>query len=278
MAPPSLDPSLDAVVKFQDVTMRMPRRRRRRGSGRGQRLRRIAGEVRREELEVLTDVSFRVNPGESVAIIGPKGPARQALLRLAAGTLRPDSGTVRRSRPIVPMIEVARAFARTYTIRQNIYIVGGLLGMTPEQVEAALPWIVENAGVSNMLGRYINVAPPSVRQKLAWSICMSVEADAYAIDQTLVVGDQTFREQCWTHVDQLRERGATFILSSDSPKQFRRFCDRALYLANGRIVVDSTVPEALAAMRSARKETRDTYEVNDEPNEASEPGNEPPGN
>jgi ABC-2 type transport system ATP-binding protein len=253
----SIDPSLNAVVEFDNVTMRMPRRRRRRGSGRRQRLRRIAGEVRRDELQVLTDVSFSVQPGESVAVIGPKGPGRQALLRLAAGTLRPDEGTVRRSRRIVPMIEVARALQRMYTVRQNIYIVGGLLGMTREQVEDALPRIAEQAGVSNMLGRYMNAAPPSVRQKLAWSIAMSVEADAYAIDQTLVVGERSFRQQCWTHVDRLRENGATFILSSDSPKQFRRFCDRALYIVDGRLEADTTVPEALAAMRAARKEARE---------------------
>ncbi len=95
----------------------------------------------------LTDVSFRIEPGESVAVVGPKGPGRQALLRLAAGTLRPDEGTVRRNRPIVPMIEVARAFARMYTIRQNIYIVGGLLGMTPAQIEEQTSRISPSAPV-----------------------------------------------------------------------------------------------------------------------------------
>ena len=248
---------LDAVVEFDSVTMRMPRRRRRKGAGRRQRLRRIAGEVRREELEVLSNVSFSIQPGESVAIIGPKGPGRQALLRLAAGTLRPDQGQVRRGRRIVPMIEVARALQRSYTVRQNIFIVGGLLGMAHEHIDEALPGIAEQAGVTKMLGRYMNAAPPTVRQKLAWSIAMSVGADAYAIDQTLVVGEKGFRQQCWTHVDNLRENGATFLLSSDSPKQFQRFCDRALYIADGRIEADTTVPEALAAMRAARKEARD---------------------
>ncbi len=263
MARVAIDRDLDAVVEFSGVSLRMPRHRRRRGSGRRQRLRRMAGEVRRDEITALTDVSFRIEPGESVAVVGPKGPGRQALLRLAAGTLRPDEGTVRRSRPIVPMIEVARAFARMYTIRQNIYIVGGLLGMTPAQIEEKLPEIAERAGVSNMLGRYLNAAPPTVRQKLAWTIAMSVEADAYAIDQTLVVGERAFRQEAWTHVDNLREQGATFIISSDSPKQFRRFCDRALYIADGRLVADTTVPEALAAMRAARQAAR-------EPDEAGE--------
>ena len=125
---PRIDPTLDAIVEFRDVSIKMPRHRRRRGGGRRQRLRRFAGEIRRDEIKALVDVSFSVQPGESVAVVGPKGLGRQALLRLAAGTLRPDSGRVSRSVPIVPMIEVARAFARAYSIRQNIYIVGGLLG------------------------------------------------------------------------------------------------------------------------------------------------------
>ena len=253
----TIDPTLDAIVEFRDVSIKMPRHRRRRGGGRRQRLRRFAGEIRRDEIKALVDVSFSVQPGESVAVVGPKGLGRQALLRLAAGTLRPDSGRVSRSVPIVPMIEVARAFARAYSIRQNIYIVGGLLGMTPQQVDRRLPDIAERAGVSNMLGRYLSAAPPSARQKLAWTIAMSVGAQAFAIDQTLVVGDRAFRQKAWTHVDHLREEGATFIVSSDSPKQFRRFCDRALYIVDGILVQDTSVPAALAAMRRARNASRE---------------------
>jgi ABC-2 type transport system ATP-binding protein len=254
----AIDTSFTAVVEFDKVSMRMPRRKRRRGSGRRQRLRRIAGEARRDEIDVLTDVSFRIEPGESVLIMGSKNPARQALLRLAAGTLRPDSGLVRRNQPIVPMIEVARSFLRTYSIRQNIYVVGGLLGMTPSQVESHLPWIAENAGVDGILDRFLGAAPALVRQKLAWSIVMCVEAKAYAIDRTLVVGEKSFKEQCWQHVDKLRAEGATFLIASDSPKQLAHFCDRGIYLENGRVVVDSTVPEAIEALRKDRQVARES--------------------
>lgn len=252
------DPDLDAVVEFTDVSMRMPRRRRRRGSGRRQRLRRIAGEARREEVDVLRDVSFRVQPGEAVAVLGSTGPGRQALLRLVAGTLRPDSGTVRRNRPIVPMVEVARSFARTYSIRQNIYLVGGLLGMTPAQVERRLPGIVETSGITVSLDRYLGAAPALVRQKLAWSIAMSVEADAYAIDRAIVVGDEPFREQCWAHVEALRADGATFIIATDSPRSLRRFCTRALVLSEGRLVCDTSMAEAIEVLRQTRQDARET--------------------
>lgn len=260
MARIPIDPELQAVVEFSQVVMRMPRRRRRRGSGRRHRLRRIAGETRREEIAVLSDVDLRVDHGESVAVLGSNGPGRQALLRLVCGTLRPDSGTVRRSEAIVPMIEVARSFERSYSIRQNIYLVGGLLGMTPAQVEAQLPGIVENSGVSIPVDRYLGAAPALVRQKLAWSIAMAVDARAYAVDRTIVVGDKPFRDECWQHVDRLKEQGATFVIATDSPRPLRRFCERGLVFADGRLVADSGIDEAIEVLREYRKAARESGE------------------
>lgn len=257
MARIPVDAQFGAVVEFSDVTMRMPRRRRRRGSGRRQRLRRIAGEARREEIHVLADLSFRVAPGEAVAVLGLNGLGRQTLLRLVAGTLRPDSGIIRRRESIVPMIEVARSFERTYSIRQNIYLVGGLLGMTPDQVENHLPAIVEKSGVTIPVDRYLGAAPALVRQKLAWSIAMSVDAKAYAIDRTIVVGDKPFREECWAHVEGLRNQGATFIIATDAPKQVRHFCTRGLVFSDGRLAVDAEIGDAIEAAREFRKQAKE---------------------
>lgn len=260
MARIPIDPKLEAVVEFSDVSMRMPRRRRRRGSGRRQRLRRIAGEARREEIEVLADVTFRVETGEAVAILGLNALGRQTALRLISGTLRADEGTVRRRESIVPMIEVARSFERTYSIRQNIYLAGGLLGMTPDQVEAHLLDIVEKSGVAASVDRYLGAAPALVRQKLAWSIAMAVDARAYAIDRAIVVGDKVFRQDCWSHIEGLRERGATFIVATDSPRQLRDFCGRGLVFADGSLIADTTMGEAVDLMRELRKADREIGE------------------
>ncbi|MGA1146833.1 MAG: hypothetical protein ACO3YU_07525 [Candidatus Nanopelagicales bacterium] len=173
-----------------------------------------------------------------------------------SGTLRPDAGEIRRREAIVPMIEVARSFERTYSIRQNIYLVGGLLGMTPTQVEEHLPHIVETSEITISLDRYLGAAPALVRQKLAWSIAMSVDARAYAIDRTIVVGDAAYREQCWAHVEALREKGASFIVATDAPRLLRRFCSRGLVIGDGRIVIDSPMDEAVAVARDLRQTSR----------------------
>lgn len=247
-----------SLLEFRDVSITMSKTKRRAGSGRGKRLRRFAGETKRHVIPVLSGVSFDINRGEAVALVGGRPLTRTSTLRLAAGTLIPDSGTVTRTKPVVPMIGIARSFGRTYTVRQNIYLVGGMLGLTPTQIEDRIPQITEFADIKNILDRHLGAAPGSTRQKLAWSIAMSLDARFYVIDQTLVVGERDFRQKCWTHVDQLREQGATFLISSDNSKVYRRFCDRALFFNQGQLEADTTVPEALALARKARNTARET--------------------
>lgn len=253
MARTTLTPGLEAMVAFDDAGVRMPRRRRRKGGGGRQRLRRIAGEVKRDEVWRLRHATFTVGEGESLAVVGGRGSGREALLRLAAGTLMPDEGSVRRREAVVPMIEVAAALSRTLTVRQNIYVVAGLLGMTPDEITEKLGEIVIFSGVDPILDKYLGAAPRLTRQRLAWSIAMSTDARAYAIDQLLVLGQRDFRQQCWTRVDRKREDGVTFLLASDSLKQFSRFCDRAVLLEDGAVVADTTVKEAVARLRAAKR-------------------------
>lgn len=253
MARLTLSPRLEALVAFDDAGVRLPRRRRRRGDGRRQRLRRIAGEVKRDEVWRLRHATLQLSEGESVAIVGGRGSGRESLLRLAAGTLLPDEGRVRRRVPVVPMIELARSLNRGYTVRQNIYLVGAHVGMAPDEVGEKLGSIVSFAGVESILDKYLGTAPALIRQRLAWSIAMATDARAYAIEQVLIVGERDFRQQCWTRVDLKREDGVSFLLASDSPKQFRRFCDRAILLDSGAVVAESSVPDAIARMREMRR-------------------------
>ena len=260
-----LTPDLGAVVEFDAVGTSIVRRNRRKGGGRKQKIRRFAGEFQHDREWLLRDVSVRIGAGESVAILGAPDSGREEFLRLAAGTLIPDEGKVRRSEPLIPMINVIRALDRSYTFRQNIYIVGGLLGMTPSEVETKVNAIAAEADASGKLDKYLGDAKPMIRQKLAWSICMAVEANAYAIDQIIVVGGEDFRAHCWERMEAKRAAGATFLLASDEPDFLMRFCDRALVLKDGAIIADTSVKEGLAILgelpggerRTKRKEDDD---------------------
>jgi len=269
MARIRLTPDLSPMIEFTGVGSSVVRQTRRGGGGRKHALRRMAGEFQNETEWILRDITTSVGVGESVALIALPDDGREELLRLAAGTLIPDTGTVRRKDFVVPFVGVVPALDRSYTFRQNIYIIGGLLGMTPSEVESKVDRIADEADVDGRLDKYLGNARPIVRQKLAWAICMAVETRAYAIEQLLVVGDGDFREHCWQKVDQKRAEGVTFLVSSDNDDDLLRFCDRAIVLGNGSVIAETTVEEGVAlrkemAPTSKRKKEKARIEEDEE--------------
>lgn len=257
MARVHLTPDLESAVQFDDVGVRLPVRVRRRGGGRRDKLRRMAGEVTRAEIWNLRHASFELAPGEALAIIGHKESGRDALLRLAAGTLIPDEGVVRRRAPVVPVIGVGRALARSYTVRQNIYLVGGLLGMTPDVVAQRVPTIVKDAGLDGLTDKYLGDVPGRTRGPLAWTIAMATEGRTYAISEAMVVGDAAYQERCWRILEAKRAEGVSFLVTSDKPADHLRFCTRALLLDNDTIIADTTVEDALERLRHLKRHKND---------------------
>lgn len=250
MARIRLTPDLGAAVDFDKAGVRLPRRKRRGGSGSRHKIRRIAGEVARDEVWFLRDATFSVPVGEALAVVGYHDSGREEVLRLAAGTLMPDEGLVRRSIPFVPMIGMGGALERKYTVRQNIYLVGGLLGMLPDEVGERLPAIVERAGVQKILDKYLADASRVVRGRLLWSIAMATGAPGFAISRAIVVGQPQFQAECWAVVEEMKAEGITFLLTSEKPSHLTRFCDRAILLDQGQIIAQTSVDEAVAILRT----------------------------
>lgn len=245
MARLTVDPALDVMLRFEGVSLSMPRKVRRKGAGRRGAVRRMAGDVKRETELVLEDVSFSIAPGESVAVLAPRDSGRGELLRLACATLLPDAGTVRRRAAITPMFDIARTFARGFTVRENIYATGSMLGIPQARMAALVPRIAEQARVTRQLDSFLSELSHTARQRIAWSIAMATEASAYAVDNILEVGKPDYRAMCLAHAQELRASGVTFLMVSDVPEQVRAFCDRAL-LIQGTRVVEADIESGLA--------------------------------
>jgi ABC-2 type transport system ATP-binding protein len=241
MARFSITKDLEAMVEFEGVGIRMPRARQRKVPSK---LRRFAGEAAPEQVWRLRDITLSVQPGQAVAILGRRNSGREALLRLAAGTLIPDEGRVRRQAKIVPMIDVAAAMARNMTVRQNIYVIGGLLGLTPNTMGELIPKIAQLAGLQGQLER--SLAPLSNRQinRLAWSIGVLTGERAFAIDKTHIGEDPDFAATVKERMTQMRADGVTFIVSADTPEVFLDDWDRAIVLEGGSILADTSLAEA----------------------------------
>jgi ABC-2 type transport system ATP-binding protein len=252
-----LTPDLEAVVSFENAGVRLPVRQRRRGAGRRDRLRRMAGETSRQEVWHLREASFELAEGEALAVVGHRESGRDQVLRLAAGTLVPDEGTVKRRVPVIPVIGVGRALSRAYTVRQNIYLVGGLLGMTPEMVADRLPRIIKDAGLEGMTDKYLGDTPGRVRGPLAWTISMATEGRAFAISNAMVVGDPVYQERCWKVLEAKRDEGVSFLVTSDRESQLLRFCSRALLLDDDVIIADTTVEDAVERLHHLQRRKHD---------------------
>jgi ABC-2 type transport system ATP-binding protein len=253
MARIRIELELPSAVEFDGVSLSMPRSKRRGGQGTRHRIRRLAGESSRQQVPVFTDVRVSILPGEAVAILGGAKSGREEFLRLAAGTLVPDSGRVHRQDRVVPILDDSRCLTPSYTTRQNIYLTAGLLGMTPEETTGRLDWIVDMAQAGKWLDSYLRGAPRNMRQRLVWTVSMATGARIFAIEKSLVIGHGEFMERCWSHVEGIRASGVTFLVASDEREVLERFCDRALVLRGGRIIADTSVEEGLGFIRPARR-------------------------
>lgn len=242
------------AVTFDSVSLTMPQERRRGGSSHRHRLRRLAGEVARTRSWVLRDVSVCLDAGEIVAVIGIKNGGREELIRLAAGTLLPDQGRITQRSTVVPLISIARSLNRRLTIRQNIYVLGGLLGMSPRHVEACFDEIVEQSGLRTGLDRHLGATPTPVRQRLAWAIGMATNARIFAIDQVLPAAGESAAQAGWEQIARLRDTGTAFLIVSDDLQRLTQVCDRALFVGEGNVQACSP-EEALEHLRRARRRT-----------------------
>ncbi len=246
MARVHIDPHLASAVEFDDVSLTMPRTRRRKGGGRSARLKRLAQETSRVNEPVLEHVSFTVAPGDRVAVIDRSKKGHTAeLLRLAAGTLIPDHGHVRRNAEVIPILRRAGLVNAKLTVRQNIFVVGILLGMSPDEINERMDWIVTTAGLGRVIDSYARACPPELRRRIVWTVSMATQARIFATQGSLIVGDEQYREVGWAHVEALKAEGVTFLVAGQNAPVMERFCTRALVLDEGRIVLDGTVAEAL---------------------------------
>ena len=256
MARIRIEPERPFAVEFDGVSLSMPRSKRRGGQRTRHRIRRLAGESSRQQVRVFADLSTSILPGESVAILGGAKSGREEFLRLAAGTLVPDSGKVHRQGRVVPILDDSRCLTPSYTTRQNIYLTAGLLGMTPDETTERLDWIVEMAQAGKWLDSYLRGAPRNMRQRLVWTVSMATGARIFAIEKSLVIGQGEFMERCWSHVEALRVSGVTFLVAVDEREVLERFCERALVLKGGSIIADTSIEEGLLLARQSRRTDR----------------------
>lgn len=193
----------------------------------------------------LRDVSFSVGEGEAVGLVGANGGGKSTLLRLIAGVLNPDEGSVLVDGGVAPLIEVTGGFVGDLTARDNIALTAGLHGLSRRQIAEKFDEIVEFAGVGEFLDMPFRHFSSGMKVRLGFSVVTSLEEPIVLVDEVLAVGDRAFREKCYARMENMLSGGKTLFLVSHNEADLRRFCTRGLYLNQGRLVADAPIEDTI---------------------------------
>lgn len=203
----------------------------------------------KETFWALKDVSFTVAQGEAVGLVGANGTGKSTLLKIIAGVLLPDAGTVHVRHGVAPLIELTGGFMGELSARENIYLTAGLHGLSKDAVDERFEQIVDFAGpqVRDGLDMPFRHFSTGMQVRLGFSVITTLDEPIILVDEVLAVGDAEFREKCYRRMEELLAQGRSLFLVSHSEPDLRRFCTRGLYLRRGQIAADGTMEETLSA-------------------------------
>jgi ABC-2 type transport system ATP-binding protein len=195
----------------------------------------------------LRNVSFDVHQGEAVGLVGANGQGKSTLLKLIAGVLLPDEGTVAVRGGVAPLIELTGGFVGDLTARDNIWLTAGLHGLSKEQIEERFDDIVAFAEIGDFLDTPFRHFSSGMQVRLGFSVVTTLDEPVVLVDEVLAVGDKRFKEKCYARMEELVGGGRTLFLVSHNERDLRRFCTRGLYLNGGVLKEDGPVEDVLAA-------------------------------
>lgn len=195
----------------------------------------IKHQISYDEFWSLKNVSFTMNKGERMGILGLNGAGKSTLLKVISGVYKPTEGKVIRHGKVVPLLELGAGFDQQYTGKENIFLYGTVLGYTKGYLEEKYDEIVEFSELGKFIDVPIKNYSSGMKSKLGFSIATISNPDILILDEVLSVGDAKFRKKSEAKIMQLMEGGTTVLFVSHSLAQVRRICDRAMILDHGTL-------------------------------------------
>ncbi len=212
------------------------------------------------EFWALRNISFQIQQGEAVGLVGGNGQGKSTLLKLIAGVLLPDAGRIQVRGGVAPLIEVTGGFEGDLTARDNIWLTAGLHGLSKKQIAAKFDEIVDFAEVGDFLDTPFRHFSSGMKVRLGFSVITTLDEPIVLVDEVLAVGDRAFREKCYLRMQELLSGGRTLFLVSHNEGDLKRFCTRGLYLQSGSLVADAPIEESLALYRADIEARRAQYQ------------------
>jgi ABC-type polysaccharide/polyol phosphate transport system ATPase subunit len=181
----------------------------------------------------LRDVSFELQRGESLGIVGANGSGKSTLLQVAAGILRPTEGRVELDGRLAGLLELGSGFNPEFTGRQNVQLSASLHGLSAKQTADRYDEIVAFADIGEFLDQPVRTYSSGMLMRLAFAVSIHVDAEILLVDEALAVGDIAFRQRCMRRIHQMREQGLSLLFVSHSSEDVKAICDRCLWLEQG---------------------------------------------
>ncbi len=191
-----------------------------------------------ENLDVLRGISFAVKRGESLGIMGRNGSGKSTLLKIIAGIYQPDSGRVTLNAQVTPILNLGLGWNPELTARDNLELTGTAMGLSLKEVRSRFDEIVAFAELERFVDLQLKFYSAGMSARLAYSIAFSAVREVLLLDEIFAVGDASFAQRCQDRFMALHKAGHTLILVSHGAETIEKYCQRALLLEGGRVMVD----------------------------------------
>ena len=202
-----------------------------------------AGKKEQPRFTAVQLLNLEIAQGECLGIIGRNGAGKSTLLQMIAGTLQPTTGTVKVRGRVAALLELGSGFNPDFTGRENIQLNAAILGLSKTEIAAKFASIVAYSGIEEFIDRPVRTYSSGMTLRLAFAVCVHVDADILIIDEALAVGDARFQFKCHATLDQLQKEGRTIIFVSHDTNSVKRMCRTALLLERGEVLLQGSPNE-----------------------------------
>ena len=206
-------------------------------------IKKIKRKIKHNNFKALDNVSFSLNKGDRLGILGLNGAGKSTLLKVIAGVYKPSSGLVIKNGLLAPLLELGAGFENEYTARENIFLYGAILGFSKQFIQSKFDEIVEFSELEKFLDVPLKNYSSGMRSRLGFSICTIMKPDILILDEVLSVGDAKFRQKSEAKVREIFEEGATVLFVSHSLDQVKRICNKAMILDHGKLLKFGDIEE-----------------------------------
>jgi ABC-type polysaccharide/polyol phosphate transport system ATPase subunit len=201
------------------------------------------------DVVALRDVSFRIEPGSAVGLVGRNGSGKTTLLRLISGIIKPTFGSVEVGGRVGSLLELGAGFHPDLTGRENVFLNGSIHGLKRAYVREQLDEIVAFAGLEEFIDLPVRTYSSGMYMRLGFAIAAHINADVLLLDEVFAVGDEQFQRKCFGKIFEFKQRGGTIVFVSHDASAVERLCDRAVLLRNGQVEFDGPTHDAIVRYR-----------------------------